>query len=109
MFSLHEALTLIFPSLHNTPKRNSVYLGVSCKQKKQINNIITMKDIKKILIQLFLKLIIGAAIFLIMGRIINPEKPIFNEGICSAFIGLAIFFIGESIWKAYQQQKKLQK
>ncbi len=86
-----------------------LHYPLAASKKKQINNIITMKDIKKILIQLFLKLIIGAAIFLIMGRIINPEKPIFNEGICSAFIGLAIFFIGESIWKAYQQQKKLQK
>ena len=68
-----------------------------------------MKNIKSILIHIFFKLIIGAVIFLIMGRFINTEMPIFNKGICSAFIGLAIFFIGESIWKAYQQQKKLQK
>lgn len=67
-----------------------------------------MKNIKKIVIQLFVKLIVGAIIFLIMGRIVNPEKPIFNEGIYSAFIGFAIFFIGEAIWKIYQQQKNVQ-
>ncbi len=67
-----------------------------------------MKNIKRILIQLFVKLVVGATIFLIMGRIIHPEKPIFNEGIMSAFIGLAIFFIGEAVWKVYQQQRTSQ-
>lgn len=64
-----------------------------------------MKNIKRILIHLFVKLIVGATIFLMMGKIIHPEKPVLNEGILGAFIGLAIFFIGEAVWKVYQHQR----
>jgi TM2 domain-containing membrane protein YozV len=68
-----------------------------------------MKNYGKIILVLFIKLIIGALIFLLMQRIYAPEKQMFNEGIYNGFIGLAIFFTGEAIWKVYQQQKQTKK
>jgi hypothetical protein len=59
-----------------------------------------MKHLRKTII----KLLVSAIIFLLMGWIIYPDKPIFNEGFYYAFSGAAIFFIGEAIWKAYQSK-----
>ncbi|WP_461637117.1 hypothetical protein [Labilibaculum euxinus] len=64
-----------------------------------------MKKTKKILLLSFVKLIIGAAIFILLDWIINSEEPIINKGTYSAYIGFAIFVIGETIWKISKQNK----
>lgn len=66
-----------------------------------------MKMTKKILLFFFVKLIIGATIFLLMDWMINSEKPIINKGTYSTYIGFAIFIIGETIWNISNRKNKM--
>jgi hypothetical protein len=66
-----------------------------------------MKKTKKILLLIFVKLAIGATIFLLMDWMINSEKPITNKGTYIAYIGFAIFIIGETIWNTSKQKNKM--
>lgn len=70
------------------------------------NNLIMKKTII-ILLLIFVKLIIGATIFPLMDWMINSEKPIINEGTYSAYIGFAIFIIGETIWNISNRKNKM--
>jgi len=75
------------------------------KKPPTTKNDMIMKKTKKILLLSFLKLLIGTAIFLLLDCMINFEKPIINKGTYSAYIGFAIFIIGETIWKISKQNK----
>ena len=65
-----------------------------------------MKKTLNILLPIFVKLIIGATIFLLMEWMIDSDKPIINKGTYSGYIGFAIWIVGEAIWNATKRQDK---
>ena len=58
------------------------------------------------IIILIIKLSIMAILFYILDRMFNPNKIFSKIESWSGYIGVAAFFIGEFIYKSYQDYKR---
>ncbi len=70
---------------------------------EKMNNI---KNNRKSITVLIIKLVFVAIMFLVFDWIRNPDKMFFKMENWAGYIGVSMIFIGETTNKIYQNQKK---